>query len=226
MGQVQTESRMTESERHEKILEFIRKYPGKKTKADVMTYMTKEHYSSPPTAFKDLTNLIKAGRILVLKDKPNSQIHYLIVNDENLTNVLEESIAKVYKTIMSYKANCYPALFKHREYRDFAIWHHLMIYSLITSIALLTKVELGPKRETLYPRLVELLEVSNNINDTLAPSLFFSVNDFLDKINVTPRTEKIVKDLKISYKKLNDIYRHLRITRKGYIKRSNRELQS
>ena len=51
-----------------------------------------ENGSSPVTAFKDLAYLISQGRITVLKDKPNSQTHYLVVNDNNEFNILEREI--------------------------------------------------------------------------------------------------------------------------------------
>ena len=39
MAQIQLERRMTESERHEKIMDFIRKHPRERNKADVMRFM-------------------------------------------------------------------------------------------------------------------------------------------------------------------------------------------
>lgn len=210
MAQVQVESRLTEKRRYEMIKNYVRKYPGKKTKADVMRYM--REWTSDPTTFKDLTNLIKAGAILVLKDKPNSQIHYLILNSNDKFNILEDRIDETFKAMVTTFEH-YPNLFKSiMQFREFGILHQLMIYSVITSIAkqIAQGIEPSQKREALYPRLIELLEFSDRINTMLAPSLFPDVNEFLSKIKVTPKNERRVKDLKISYGNIKKMYQHLR----------------
>src|SRR4029079_3732053 len=97
MAQVQVESRMTENERHEKIMKFVREFP-KRTKAQVMRFM-KDNDVSEPTTFKDITYLVGKGRLLVLKDKPNSQTHYLVVNDENEFNILEKFIKEICQSL-------------------------------------------------------------------------------------------------------------------------------
>lgn len=97
MAQIQTDIRMTENERHEKIMKYVRNHP-KGIKAKVLEYMTKNG-SSPVTAFKDLTYLINKGRITVLKDKPNSQVHYLVINDKNEFNQIDKELSEIESVI-------------------------------------------------------------------------------------------------------------------------------
>ena len=65
------------------MLDYVSKNPGR-IKQQLVNYLDKSGISSRKTAYKDLSILIKDQKIVVRKDKPNSQIHHLFINEENL----------------------------------------------------------------------------------------------------------------------------------------------
>jgi hypothetical protein len=159
MAQTPTERRMSESERHEKIMNYVRKHP-RCIKQNVLDYMT-ENGSSPVTAYKDLMILIKDGRISVLKDKPNSQIHYLVVNDGNKFNILEKAI-KDLNAGPSYLKNV-DIVKKHiNEVGDYAVFEFIFRYLEICYVANeISKIEPREKRDALYLQITKVLRFSD-----------------------------------------------------------------
>ena len=69
------------SERESVILKYVQKHPGS-TNEQVIKGL--DGTFSRVTVFNTLKLLKERQMILIKKDKPNSQIHYLFVNDENL----------------------------------------------------------------------------------------------------------------------------------------------
>ena|SRR5687768_12211011 len=91
---------LSERERRTKILDFVRENsidPDQKqilkiTKSDVMRHLKEVR---PMTTHKTIVELIKEGKINMVKDKPYSQTDYLVLNDNNDFN----KIFKAWKAI-------------------------------------------------------------------------------------------------------------------------------
>lgn len=84
----------SEAYRRDLILKYI-KDNNKRTKADVIRYMQEVGASSTMTTHKLIMDLASEEKIIVLKDKPNSQIHRLIINDKNDYNLINEQLLEI-----------------------------------------------------------------------------------------------------------------------------------
>jgi hypothetical protein len=89
---------ISEAERRIKILEYVRKpseKDGKITKSDVMRHM--KEVSRMMTTHKATIELIKEGKIRMTKpkDKPYSQIDYLVINDNNEFNKIYNILLEI-----------------------------------------------------------------------------------------------------------------------------------
>jgi hypothetical protein len=72
------------TQRQKDTLDYVRKNPGV-IKQQVVDHLARSGISSRRTVYKDLRVLIKDNEMIVVrKDKPNSQIHYLYINRESL----------------------------------------------------------------------------------------------------------------------------------------------
>jgi ssDNA-specific exonuclease RecJ len=80
--------------RENSILKFV-KEKRKCTKAEVIKYMSDVGKSSTVTTQKKIMNLIDEKKLLVLKDKPNSKPHYLIINDKHEYNLINEQLQEL-----------------------------------------------------------------------------------------------------------------------------------
>jgi len=195
MAEIQVEGRMTENERHEKIMEFVKLKP-KRTKAQVMKFM-EENGSSPPTAFKDITYLVEKGRLLVLKNRPNSQTHYLIINEDNEFNILENYIDETCRSLQ-FSIKNWGTFIEHMEATDFAVFEQLIRFSEITYIAnRISAIEPRDKREALYPRLMQALELSDKLNSIIVPILYPRVDDYFEKAEMATTNKKALKNLRV-----------------------------
>ena len=201
MAEIQTEGRMTENERHDMIMKFVKLKP-KRTKAEVMKYM-EENGSSPPTAFKDITYLIEIRRLLVLKNKPNSQTHFLIVNDENEFNILENKIDSTCQSLEISIKNWDVIIKRMEKATDFAVFEHLIRFSEMSGIAnRISAIEPSDKREALYPRFMQALELSDELNSIIVPFLYPRVDEFFEEAEIATTDKKALKylaDMKTAY---------------------------
>ncbi len=84
----------TDKDKDDEILRYIKANP-KATKTDVIKHMTSRSMGSTVTTHKRIINLIKEKKILVLKDKPNSQTHHLIINNKNNYNLINEQLLEI-----------------------------------------------------------------------------------------------------------------------------------
>lgn len=84
----------TDKDRDDEILRYIRAN-AKATKTDVIKHMTSRSMGSTVTTHKHIINLIKEKKILVLKDKPNSQTHHLIINNKNNYILINEQLLEI-----------------------------------------------------------------------------------------------------------------------------------
>jgi hypothetical protein len=80
--------------RREKIIDFINTHL-KCTKAAVIRYMNEIGFASDMTTHRIIKELENEKIISVLKDKPNSQVHYLIMNDKNDFNVVNSVLSRI-----------------------------------------------------------------------------------------------------------------------------------
>jgi hypothetical protein len=94
----------SETERRIKILEYLRensldkdKKAKKINKADVMRHL--EGISRLKTTHGTIINLIKEGKIKMIKDKPYSQTHYLTLNEDNEFNKIIDDLSILEKHI-------------------------------------------------------------------------------------------------------------------------------
>lgn len=68
--------------REERILEYIKSNPGT-TKTAVIRYMENNKYCSIKTTHDIIMKLIDDKKVIFRKDENNSQIHHLIINEQN-----------------------------------------------------------------------------------------------------------------------------------------------
>lgn len=85
---------VTDKDRDDEILKYIKANP-KATKADVIRYMTNRGIGSTVTTHRRIIDFISEKKLLVLKDKPNSQIHHLIINNKNNYNLINEQLLEI-----------------------------------------------------------------------------------------------------------------------------------
>lgn len=182
MGQVRVESRMTENERHDKIMKFVRQYP-KRTKAQVMRFM-KDNDVSEPTTFKDITYLVGKARLLVLKDKPNSQTHYLIVNEDNEFNQIDKELSEI-ESIINVMRKPVQDYFKNRsEFEiDFPVPYKEAVEAMLQVLLVSTNKLIHSKDDAqmLYTKITELLlklsmQFWNSYTGTLNPNIKKDLN--------------------------------------------------
>ena len=69
--------------RQKAICEYIDKNPYT-IKESVVKTLTKEGKGSRKTILNDINELVEYGIIGIRKDKPNSQIHHLVINNDSL----------------------------------------------------------------------------------------------------------------------------------------------
>ena len=80
-------------ERRKKIIDYVKKNSGT-TKTDVIKYMN-ENGSSIMTTHRLISKLESKKLLLVQKDKPNSQIHHLILNDKSSYNRIDNTLSDI-----------------------------------------------------------------------------------------------------------------------------------
>jgi hypothetical protein len=205
MAQIQFERRMTENERHDEIMEFVKLNP-KRTKAQVMRFM-KDNDVSEPTTFKDITYLVGKGRLLVLKDKPNSQTHYLIVNDDNEFNVLENHIKETCLHL-ERSINKWDKAKEHLS-TDYILLEQLIYFSEMSGLAnRISAIEPKDKRDALYPRLIQALELSHELNSLIVPFLYPRVDEFFEEAEIATTDKKALKNLAAMKKAYEDIKKY------------------
>jgi predicted transcriptional regulator len=76
------------------VLEYVRENQ-KCTKTEVINALKKPGDSSIKTTHSVIMELIKAGTLKVLKDRPNSQTHYLIINDDDEFNKIYKELTQI-----------------------------------------------------------------------------------------------------------------------------------
>ncbi len=92
---------LSEAERRIMILDYVRENSDipKITKAQIMVYM--REVSRGMTTYKITIELIKEGKIKMVKpkDKPYSEIDYLVINEENEFNKIYKFLSEIEKII-------------------------------------------------------------------------------------------------------------------------------
>ncbi len=87
---------ISESQRRLMILEYVREHSvgsdKKITKSDVMRHLKEVR---PMTTHKTIVELIKEGKIKMVKDKPYSQTDYLVLNENNEFNRINKALSEI-----------------------------------------------------------------------------------------------------------------------------------
>jgi hypothetical protein len=81
-------------DRRGKIIEYVRAN-SRCTKTEVIKDMEKRSIGSIKTIHPIIIDLLNEGILLVLKNRPNSQIHRLIINDKNEFNQIDETLSEI-----------------------------------------------------------------------------------------------------------------------------------
>ena len=81
-------------DRRGKIIEYV-KANSRCTKTEVIKDMEKKGIGSIKTIHPIIIDLLNEGILLVLKNRPNSQIHRLIINDKNEFNQIDETLSEI-----------------------------------------------------------------------------------------------------------------------------------
>jgi ferritin len=166
-----------ETERRMKILEYVREnsLDPKVTKSDVMRHL--EQVSRPMTTHKITVELIKEGKIKMVKpsDKPYSQIDYLIINEqdefvkiykslseiENLIGAMDETVHGVLKGISEKSTHTSYAhlqelrLLNNRLLIPYEAAINLILQELLTKIN--DKIHSENDSQMLYTKIGEVL---------------------------------------------------------------------
>jgi hypothetical protein len=82
------------------VFEYISKYPGT-IKERVIDSLVKDGEGSRVTILNTIKDLEKYGMIIIRKDKPNSQIHKLYVNNENVLIAVSQQLDNFKKNFFS-----------------------------------------------------------------------------------------------------------------------------
>jgi hypothetical protein len=81
-----------QNERGEKILNYIKENPNT-IKADVIRFMKGD--SATVTTHGIIQDYIEEGKVTMVKDKKNSQIHHLFINDKNDFNRIDLRLSRI-----------------------------------------------------------------------------------------------------------------------------------
>ncbi|MGA7009231.1 MAG: hypothetical protein WB612_05775 [Nitrososphaeraceae archaeon] len=189
-----------------KILEYIteqqkQEHP-KDIKADVMQYCQRESICSEPVAHSVIIDLVNKHKLKELKDKPNSQTHHLVINDEDEFTKLNNEIDKLYSLatnltkVVTRKSNLMDKIRTRPSERaaggtvydtDFRnLVHITQIHLYMRMIAASSKIHRDIKfaddREFLYLRLVQVLTASNKLNQVIEPEVRRGVKETFNKM--------------------------------------------
>jgi hypothetical protein len=195
-------------DRRNKIIEYVRKYP-KTTKTNVIKYMNQEG-SSIMTTHSLIADLISGKILTVQKDKPNSQIHHLIFNDESAFNRIDKELSEIKSSIdlMDEFKRDHPYIKENKKsyiefYNVFFPFYYrcniMMLHRLLVTSN--KKIHSENYFRLLNKRVVELmlrldkLEFEPDVDiDQALTTLKYFFNEF--HIKKTPENTRVVDNLK------------------------------
>lgn len=162
-------------DRRGKIIEYV-KGNSRCTKTEVIKDMEKKGIGSIKTIHPIIIDLLNEGILLVLKNRPNSQIHRLIINDKNEFN-------KIYKTLSDIQN---------------------LINKSTPYMYALPGVDADPDGNPLIdPKEFRILsEIQRNLRDNYIQSFILIFHIFYNKIEHSIHNEK---DQVILFRKLNTL---------------------
>jgi hypothetical protein len=190
-----------------------KKEKPKNTKADVMRYCEKNSICSQPVAHSVVISLVKRGKIKILKDKPNSQVHHLVINYENEFHVLTNKIGQIEKLVNALTSAVVRGLsiinhinntgridrtqnnIRDTHFRNLIHMAQLTIYGRTTAIV--TAIEKNIKsiddRESLYLHLPGIMSASNELNKIIMPEVLKSYKHHYEQLRpIGPTYFKII----------------------------------
>jgi len=189
-----------------KILEYIteqqKQVNPKDIKADVMQYCERESICSQPVAHSVIIDLVNKHKLKLVKDKPNSQTHHLVINNEDEFTKINIEIDKLYSLannlteFVAKKAN-FMAFIRSRQnerahggtkydtdFRNLVHLTQLQLYSRTSAISskIHHDIKFTEDREVLYLRLVQVLTASDKLNQVIAPDVLRGLEQTLNKM--------------------------------------------
>jgi hypothetical protein len=184
----------SEIERYNTILKYIRDNK-KATKAETIRHMDKEHLSSTVTTHKDIQNLIREKKVNVLKDKPNSQMHHLVINDKNEFIRIDKELSEIESIINVMSA---PVQNIFEDDIGFPIPYKQAVEAMLQVLLVRTNRLIHSKEDSqiLYTKITELLLKLIlqfwNINDskTFHPGSFKLDLNLMKKGLLRPKSQK------------------------------------
>jgi hypothetical protein len=171
----------TKADRNKEILEFVKRHP-RIIKTKVLQHMAKKRMGQLMTIQPLLVKLIDSGKIIILKDKPNSRIHRLLFNYDNEFNKIDADIYRLKQFaeefFMLAKAHgvfkrptqCRPI--RDKALQDFMRLTELNFYERISWIVIKIKGRFKSVEDydELYHRLTEVLLLANKVSSFLTSS--------------------------------------------------------
>ncbi|HJR84986.1 MAG TPA: hypothetical protein VJ772_06410 [Nitrososphaeraceae archaeon] len=206
-------------DRRKKILELIKEKPGI-IKAEVIRHMEKNG-SSVMTTHGIVMDLIKDGQIIEHKDKPNSQVHHLYINDQNNFIILDKKISRMQefiKTLNQRMDNAHDDA-EFDLFRDWiveTVWKVLNVTPSLLFFLTQKTVHSEQDRQILYLRIITLMIETNTFAEKLKVigiTLSTIMDEFVDfrlwnkyHPEYVPLNENL-KEIMIDFKK--DINRYM-----------------
>lgn len=138
----------SEAERRRKILDYlllnsIKEKPARINKADVMRHLGPD--SRPNSTHKTTVDLINEGKIKIVKDKPRSQTHYLVLDKENEFNKINEELLRLEGIINDLRI----------ESPKFQHHYDLAVLQILVQLRATEKLP-SQDTEVLYPKIIKL----------------------------------------------------------------------
>lgn len=130
----------------------------KDTKADVMRSLAKKGCCSEPVGHALIIELEKAGKLKILKDKPNSQYHHLIVNDKNEFIKIDKALFEI-DGIIDLMREPLLNIYKFKSDITFPHPYKKTVETMLQVLLVRTNRLIHSKddAQTLYTRITELL---------------------------------------------------------------------
>lgn len=184
-------------QRKNEILKFVKLNP-KTTKSKVIEHMTKRRMSSLVITQALLIELIDSGKIIVLRDKPNSRNHRLVLNSGNQFNRLTAEIANL-EDISSKQTDVFIKDISNQDFFEskfnsssfkqhvfnLIIFHQLDIFGRTTALVdeIAKNIESQDDRQALHHLLPNLLLISDRLNKVILPEVRSStkISEYIKK---------------------------------------------
>jgi hypothetical protein len=199
---IDSEKRVTETERRVKILEYVserQKANQNTTKTTVITYMKEKRLSSRETTLNLINDLIREGKLT--KKEINSQVHFLTINEDNEFNKIYNWLIEIEKFMdtiiaVSFKELDAPQIKRsklkdvYRVIYDFQVPYTLIIRMMLTVLSKRAnnKIHSDKDQYILFPKIIKLI---TNVNPYFQDQEKEVLNDMIVKVRELRPNEDI-----------------------------------